>query len=99
MQALKRSTVAELVMCAPKASMTLLLKHASCRTFAMQQYTAKQTVLCEGWAYELSVWKLPSKRVMKAVKHQKALASSLMIYKMGDARSDMPCSTKIPSDT
>lgn len=56
-------------------------------------------MLCGDRAYELSVWKLPSKWVMKAVKHQKALASSLMMYKMGDARSDMPCSTKIPCDT
>lgn len=30
-------------------------------------------------------------RCMKAAKHQKALASSLMMYKIGAARSDMPC--------
>lgn len=43
-------------------------------------------------AHELSVWKLPSRRAIKAVKHQNALASSLMMYRIGDARSDMPCS-------
>ena len=32
---------------------------------------------------------------MRAVKHQKASASLRMTYRMGDARSDMPCS--IPS--
>lgn len=41
--------------------------------------------------YMLSCWKLPSSRRMRAVKHQKASASSRMMYKMGDARSDMPC--------
>ena len=43
-------------------------------------------------AYMLSCSKLPSRRRMRAVKHQKALASSRIMYKTGDARSDMPCS-------
>ena len=42
-------------------------------------------------AYMLSVWKLASRRRMRAVKHQKASASLRMTYRMGDARSDMPC--------
>ena len=43
----------------------------------------------------LSVWKLPSRRRIRAVKHQKASASLRMMYRMGDAKSDMPCSIRM----
>ena len=45
-------------------------------------------------AYWQSVLKLAPTRSMRAVKHQKASASSCMTYRSGDSRSDMPCTPK-----